>query len=50
MLTGEGGKSVHHHPCDFSIRSLMQVYQINIGGVGVEISFSLIQDYIEQGI
>ena len=49
MLAGEGGKIVHHHPCDIGTLSLMQVYQIKIGGTGVEISFSLIQDYKEQG-
>ena len=39
--SGKGGKSVHHHPCDMGIRSLIQFYQINIGGAGVEITFSL---------
>ena len=41
MLAGKGGKSVHHHPCDMGVRSLIQFYQINIGGAGVEITFSL---------
>ena len=41
MLAGKGGKNVHHHPCDMGIRSLIQFYQINIGGAGVEITFSL---------
>ena len=41
MLAGKGGKSVHHHPCDMGIRSLIQFYQINIGGAGVEITLSL---------
>ena len=49
MLAGEGGKIVRHRPQYMGVRCLMQVYQINIGCAGVEITFSLYQDYIEQG-
>ena len=49
MLAGEDGKIVRHHPQDMGVRCLMQVYQINIGCAGVEITFSLYQDHIEQG-
>ena len=49
MLAGEDGRIVRHHPRDMGVRCLMQIYQINIGCAGVEITFSLYQDYIEQG-
>ena len=49
MLAGKLGTNVRHHPRDMGVRCLMQVYQINIGCAGVEITFSLYKDYIEQG-